>query len=77
MKISKKKIKKFLDFKHREYCKQTLYVTELDVAIDVIQDFLNCDPLEIGKLQAGTSDFISSTILERRKKEIEIFGNIL
>jgi len=58
MKISKKKIKKFLDFKHSEYCNQSLYVTELDVAIEVIQDFLNCDPLEIGKLQAGTFDFI-------------------
>ena len=59
MKISKKKIKKFLDYKHSEYCNQSRYVTELDAAIEVIQDFLNCDPLDIGKLQAGTFDYIN------------------
>jgi len=65
MKISKKKIKQFLDFKHSDYCNQSLYVTELDAAIEVIQDFLNCDPLEIGKLQAGTFDYINNV----KKKE--------
>ena len=59
MKISKKKIKQFLDYKHSDYCNQSLYVTELEAAIEVIQDFLNCDPLEIGKLQAGTFDYIN------------------
>ena len=60
MKISKKKIKQFLDYKHSDYCNQSLYVTELDAAIEVIQDFLNCDPLEIDKLQAGTFDYINN-----------------
>jgi len=65
MKISKEKIKQFLDYKHSDYCNQSLYVTELDAAIEVIQDFLNCDPLEIGKLQAGTFDYINNV----KKKE--------
>jgi hypothetical protein len=65
MKISKKKIKQFLDYKHSDYCNQSLYVTELDAAIEVIQDFLNCDPLDIGKLQAGTFDYINNV----KKKE--------
>ena len=60
MKISKKKIKQFLDYKHSDYCNQSLYVTELDAAIEVIQDFLNCDPLDIGTLQACIFDYINN-----------------
>jgi len=30
----------------------------LDAAVEVIQDFLNCDPMEIGKLQGNTYDTI-------------------
>ena len=50
--VSKRKIKKFLTFsfkKNKDY-----YNKELDIAIEVIQDFLNCEPLDVGKLQGNT-----------------------
>ena len=31
-----------------------MYDSTLDVAMEVIYDFLNCDPMDIGKLQANT-----------------------
>ena len=50
--VSKRKIKKFLTlnfYKNKDY-----YNKELELAIEVIQDFLNCDPVHIGKLQSNT-----------------------
>jgi hypothetical protein len=35
-----------------------MYDDTLDVAVEVIQDFLNCDPSDIGRLQANTYDTI-------------------
>ncbi len=35
-----------------------MYDDTLDVAIEVIQDFLNCDPIDIGKLQSNTYNTI-------------------
>ena len=51
-KVSKRKVKKFLtlSFKNNKYN----YNKELDIAIEVIQDFLNCDPVHIGRLQGNT-----------------------
>jgi hypothetical protein len=50
--VSKRKIKKFLTlnfYKNKDY-----YNKELELAIEVIQDFLNCDPVHIGRLQGNT-----------------------
>ena len=54
--VSKRKVKKFLtlSFKNNKYN----YNKELDIAIEVIQDFLNCDPMDIGKLQSNTFDTV-------------------
>ena len=35
-----------------------MYDDTLSVAIEVIQDFLNCDPMDIGKLQGATYDTV-------------------
>ena len=35
-----------------------MYDDTLDVAIEVIQDFLNCEPLDVGKLKGNTYDTI-------------------
>ena len=51
--VSKKKIKKFLTLRFRKE-PMMMYDSTLDVAMEVIQDFLNCDPLDVGKLQANT-----------------------
>ena len=56
-KVSKKKIKKFLKLRFRKE-PMMMYDSTLDVAMEVIQDFLNCDPMDIGKLQANTYDTI-------------------
>jgi len=50
--VSKRKIKKFLTlrFKKNKDC----YNKELDIAIEVIQDFLNCEPMHVGKFQGNT-----------------------
>ena len=55
--VSKKKIKKFLTLRFRIE-PMLMYDDTLDVAITVIQDFVNCDPLDVGKLQANTYDTI-------------------
>ena len=63
--VSKRKIKKFLTLsfkKNKDY-----YNKELDIAIEVIQDFLNCDPMDIGKLQGATYDTIYN--IEREIEE--------
>ena len=41
--VSKKKIKKFLTLRFRKE-PMLMYDDTLDVAITVIQDFVNCDP---------------------------------
>ena len=55
--VSKKKIKKFLTLRFRKE-QMLMYDDTLDVAITVIQDFVNCDPLDVGKLQANTYNTI-------------------
>ena len=35
-----------------------MYDDTLDVAVEVIQDFLNCDPLDVGRLQGNTYNTI-------------------
>ena len=54
--VSKRKIKKFLTLsfkKNKDY-----HNKELEIAIEVIQDFLNCEPLDVGKLQGNTFDTV-------------------
>ena len=51
--ITKKKIKTFLSLRFRKE-PLMMYDDTLDVAIEVIQDFLNCDPLDVGSLQGNT-----------------------
>jgi hypothetical protein len=55
--ITKKKVKTFLNLRFRKE-PLMMYEDTLDVAVEVIQDFLNCDPLDVGKLQANTYDTI-------------------
>ena len=55
--ITKKKVKTFLTLRFRKE-PMMMYDDKLDVAVEVIQDFLNCDPLNVGKLQANTYDTI-------------------
>ncbi len=55
--VSKKKIKMFLKLRFRKE-PMMMYDSTLDVAMEVIQDFLNCDPLDVGKLQANTYNTI-------------------
>ena len=51
--ITKKKVKTFLTLRFRKE-PMMMYDDTLDVAIEVIQDFLNCEPLHVGKLQGNT-----------------------
>ena len=55
--ITKEKVKTFLTLRFRKE-PMMMYDDTLDVAIEVIQDFLNCDPMDIGKLQGATYDTI-------------------
>ena len=55
--ITKKKIKIFLSLRFRKE-PLMMYDDTLDVAIEVIQDFLNCDPLDVGQLQGNTYNTI-------------------
>ena len=66
--VSKKKIKKFLTLRFRKE-PMMMYDSTLDVAMEVIQDFLNCDPMDIGKLQANTYDTVYN--IEKEIKEEE------
>ena len=66
--ITKKKVKTFLTLRFRKK-PMMMYDDTLDVAVEVIQDFLNCDPLDVGKLQANTYDTIYN--IEREIKENE------
>ncbi len=64
--ITKKKVKTFLNLRFRKE-PLMIYDDTLDVAVEVIQDFLNCNPLDVGKLQANTYDTIYN--IEREIKE--------
>jgi len=55
--ITKKKVKTFLTLRFRKE-PMMMYDDTLDVAVEVIQDFLNCDPMDIGKLQSNTYNTI-------------------
>ncbi len=55
--ITKEKVKTFLNLRFRKE-PLMIYDDTLDVAVEVIQDFLNCDPMDVGKLQANTYDTI-------------------
>mgnify|MGYP001022077186 FL=1 len=55
-KVSKRKIKKFLTLSFKK--NKNYYNKELEIAIEVIQDFLNCEPLDVGKLQGNTFDTV-------------------
>ena len=54
--VSKRKVETFLSLRFKK--QKNLYQKKLDIAIEVIQDFLNCDPLDVGKLQGNTYDTI-------------------
>ena len=64
--ITKEKVKTFLNLRFRKE-PLMMYDDILDVAVEVIQDFLNCDPMDVGKLQANTYDTIYN--IERRTNE--------
>ena len=68
MKISKKKIEWFLALRFKNFPVKK----ELDVAIEVIQDFLNCDPLEIGQLQASTFNYVYNIHKEAKLKRMDL-----
>ena len=60
--ISKLKIHKFLGNRNEKN------EHKLDVAVEVIQDFLNCDPVDIGRLQADTYDHIDKVYDEEQEE---------
>ena len=60
--ISKLKIHKFLGNRNEKNDHK------LDVAVEVIQDFLNCDPVDIGRLQADTYDHIDKVYDEEQEE---------
>ena len=66
--ICKKKVKTFLNLRFRKE-PMMMYDDTLDVAVEVIQDFLNCDPLDVGKLQANTYNTIYNIEREIRENE--------
>ena len=63
--ISQLKIHKFLGNRNEKN------QHKLDVAVEVIQDFLNCDPVDIGRLQADTYDHIDK-VYDEEQEEISI-----
>jgi len=60
--ISKLKIHKFLGYRNEKN------QHKLEVAVEVIQDFLNCDPVDIGRLQADTYDHIDKVYDEEQEE---------
>jgi len=63
--ISKLKIHKFLGNRNEKNGHK------LEVAVEVIQDFLNCDPVDVGILQADTYDHIDK-VYDEEQEEISI-----
>ena len=55
--ITKKKVKQFLTLRFRKE-PLMMYDDTLDVAVEVIQDFLNCNQLDVGRLQGNTYNTI-------------------
>ena len=56
MRVSKRKVDTFLSLRFKK--QNNLYQKKLDIAIEVIQDFLNCEPTDVGRLQSVTFDTI-------------------
>ena len=56
MRVSKRKVETFLSLRFQK--QKDLYQKKLDIAIEVIQDFLNCEPTDVGRLQGSTFDTI-------------------
>jgi hypothetical protein len=56
MRVSKRKVETFLSLRFQK--QKDLYQKKLDIAVEVIQDFLNCDPMNVGQLQGTTFDTI-------------------
>ena len=54
--VSKRKVETFLSLRFKK--QKDLYQKKLDIAIEVIQDFLNCEPTDVGRLQGSTFDTI-------------------
>jgi len=64
--VSKRKVETFLSLRFKK--QKNLYQKKLDIAIEVIQDFLNCDPVDIGRLQADTYDHIDKVYDEEQEE---------
>ena len=60
--ISKLKIHKFLGNRNEKNDHK------LEVAVEVIQDFLNCDPPSVGRLQADTYDHVDKVYDEEQEE---------
>ena len=60
--ISKLKIHKFLGNRNEKN------QHKLEVAVEVIQDFLNCDPVDVGRLQSVTYDHIDKVYDEEQEE---------
>ena len=60
--ISKLKIHKFLGNRNKKN------QHKLEVAVEVIQNFLNCDPPSVGRLQANTYDHIDKVYDEEQEE---------
>jgi len=56
MRVSKRKVETFLSLRFQK--QKDLYQKKLDIAVEVIQDFLNCDPMNVGRLQGTTFNTI-------------------
>ena len=56
MRVSKRKVETFLSLRFKK--QKDLYQKKLDIAVEVIQDFVNCEPTDVGRLQSSTFDTI-------------------
>ena len=56
MRVSKRKVEIFLSLRFQK--QKNLYKKKLDIAVEVIQDFLNCEPTDVGELQGSTFNTI-------------------
>ena len=64
MRVSKRKVETFLSLRFQK--QKDLYQKKLDIAVEVIQDFLNCDPMNVGRLQGTTFNTIYN--IDKEKK---------
>ena len=65
MRVSKRKVETFLSLRFQK--QKDLYQKKLDIAVEVIQDFLNCDPMNVGRLQGTTFNTIYNIDKEEDK----------